>query len=74
MNSLEDRIEREIMKHVMTQGNEAEIIEKLAEEAEISLAGDNLKQDLKERRGIMKQTFYDGSHKLKHLVPKGKHL
>ena len=36
---------------------EAEKIEELAEEAELSLAEDTLKKDLKERRKIMKQTF-----------------
>jgi len=53
---------------------EVEEIEKLAGEAEISLAEDNAKQDLKERRKVIKQTLYDGSHKLKHIIPKGKHL
>ncbi len=57
-----------------TRENEAERIEKLAGEAEVSLAEDNLKKDLKERRKIMKQTFYGGSNKLKHIIPKGKHL
>ena len=57
-----------------THENEAERIEELAGEAEISLEEDNLKKDLKERRKIMKQTFYGGSNKLKHIIPKGKHL
>jgi len=57
-----------------TLENEAEIIDELAGEAEISLAEDNLKKDLKEKRKVMKQTFYDGSNKLKHVIPKGKHL
>jgi len=57
-----------------TYENETERIEELAEEAEISLAEDNLKKDLKEKRTIIKHAFYDGSHKLKHIVPKGKHL
>jgi hypothetical protein len=54
--------------------NEAEIIEKLAGEAEILLAEDDTKKDLKEKRGIIKQSLYDGSNKLKHIIPKGKHL
>jgi hypothetical protein len=53
---------------------EAEKIEELAEEAELSLTEETLKKDLKERRNIMKQTLFDGSHSLKHLIPKGKHL
>ena len=57
-----------------TLTNEAERIEELAEEAEISLAEESLRKDLKEKRNIMKQAFYDGSHKLKHSIPKGKHL
>lgn len=57
-----------------TVEKEAEIIEKLAEEAEILLEEDDTKKDLKEKRGIIKQTLYDGSNKLKHILPKGKHL
>jgi len=57
-----------------TDMNEAEKIEKLAGEAEILLEVDDSKKDLKEKRGIMKQSLYDGSNKLKHIIPKGKHL
>lgn len=57
-----------------TVHNEAEIIEKLAEEAEILVDEDDTKKDLKEKRGFLKQTLYDGSNKLKHIIPKGKHL
>jgi len=57
-----------------TDEREAEKIEELAGEAEILLEEDNSKKDLKEKRGIIKQTLYDGSKKLKHIVPKGKHL
>jgi hypothetical protein len=53
---------------------EAEKIEKLAGEAEILLEEDDSKKDLKEKRGLIKQTLYDGSNKLKHVIPKGKHL
>lgn len=57
----------------MTQ-NEKETIESLAEEAEIVLEEGYEKKDLKEKRGIAKNTLYDGSKKLKHSIPKGKHL
>lgn len=50
------------------------IIEELAEKAEILLDEDDSRKDLKEKRGIIKQTLYDGSKKLKHIIPKGKHL
>jgi len=49
-------------------------IEELASEAEILIKDDEDKRDLKERRGVIKQQLYDGSKKLKHAVPKGKHL
>lgn len=53
---------------------EAERIEALANEAEILLEEDDSRKDLKEQRGVMKQTLYDGSKKLKHIVPKGKRI
>lgn len=53
---------------------EAEELEKLAGEAEILLEEDGSKKDLKEKRKIIKQTLYAGSNKLKHIIPKGKHL
>jgi len=53
---------------------EAEKIEELAGKAEILLDEDDSRKDLKEKRGIIKQTLYDGSKKLKHIIPKGKHL
>ncbi len=49
-------------------------IEQLADTAEMSLEEDDVRKDLKETRGIKKRALYDGSHKLKHLIPKGKHL
>jgi len=58
----------------LTDQKEAEIIEQLAGEAEILLEENDSKKDLKEKRGLIKQTLYDGSHKLKHIIPKGKHL
>lgn len=57
-----------------TDEKEAKKIEALVGEAEILLEEDDSKKDLKEKRGIIKQTLYDGSKKLKHVVPKGKHL
>ncbi|HEY5522721.1 MAG TPA: hypothetical protein VIK21_05975 [Desulfuromonadaceae bacterium] len=57
-----------------TDEKEAKKIEELVGEAEILLEEDDSKKDLKEKRGIIKQTLYDGSKKLKHIVPKGKHL
>lgn len=48
------------------------VIDSLAEEAEVELEGDYEKKDLKERRGVAKNSLYDGSKKLKHALPKGK--
>lgn len=57
-----------------TDEKEAKKIEELAGEAEILVEEDDSKKDLKEKRGIIKQTLYDGSKKLKHIIPKGKRL
>jgi len=57
-----------------TDEKDAKKIEKLAGEAEILVDEYDSKRDLKEKRGIIKQTLYDGSKKLKHVIPKGKHL
>lgn len=57
-----------------TDEKEAKKIEELVGEAEIVLEEDDSKKDLKEKRGIIKQTLYDGSKKLKHVIPKGKHI
>jgi hypothetical protein len=54
--------------------NEKVMIEKLVDDAEILLEEDYEKKDLKEKRGVTKQTLYDGSKKLKHATPKGKQL
>lgn len=59
---------------VRTDEKEAARIEELAIEAEVSLEKDDARKDLKETRGVIKQTMYDGSKKLKHIVPKGKHI
>lgn len=53
---------------------ETEVIEQLANEAELVLETDYEKKDLKEQRALTKQTLYDGSKKLKHQVPKGKRV
>ncbi len=58
----------------MLNEREEEVIGQLAEQAELELEEDYEKKDLKERRGVVKQTLYDGSKKLKHIVPKGKLL
>lgn len=50
---------------------EEEIIEQLAEDAEVILETDYDKKDLKEKRGVIKKMLFDGSKKLKHRVPKG---
>jgi hypothetical protein len=50
---------------------EEEIIEQLADDAEVILETDYEKKDQKEKRGIIKQTLFDGSKKNKHKVPKG---
>jgi hypothetical protein len=51
---------------VLNDQKEAKEIEKLAGEAEIVLEEADTKKDLKEKRGIIKQTLYDGP-KIKHL-------
>jgi len=61
------------MATLMNQREEEEI-EKLSGAAEILLHEADDKKDLKEKRGVIKQTLYDGSNKLKHIIPKGKHL
>ncbi|MDD2309552.1 MAG: hypothetical protein PHH91_08225 [Desulfuromonadaceae bacterium] len=57
-----------------TDEKEAKRIDELAREADILLEDKDSKKDLKEKRGVIKQTLYVGSKKLKHVVPKGKHL
>ena len=51
---------------------EEKVIEELAEENELLVNIDYEKKDLKEQRGLAKQSLYDGSKKLKHQLPKGK--
>jgi len=54
--------------------NDAKVIDELVVEAEILLEINESKKELKEKRGVMKNTLYDGSKRLKHTLPKGKHL
>ncbi len=49
-------------------------VEELARKSEILLEEDECRKDLKKLRNIIKRNLYDGSKKLKHLVPKGKQL
>ncbi len=53
---------------------EEDVIEQLADSAELILETDYEKKDLNERRTLIKQTLYDGSKKLKHSIPKGKRI
>ncbi|HTP63874.1 MAG TPA: hypothetical protein VMJ66_00685 [Geobacteraceae bacterium] len=53
---------------------EDEVIEKIADEAEVLLSTDYEKKDLKEKRSQIKQELYNGSKKLKHSMPKGKRI
>lgn len=54
--------------------DEDTVIDKLAQQMEITLEADYEKKDLKAQRELTKQSLYDGSKKLKHLVPKGKRI
>ena len=57
-----------------TDEKEAKVIEELSVDAEMLIVEDDVRKDLKEKRGIIKQAFYAGPHKMKHMIPKGKHL
>ncbi len=52
-----------------TDEKEVKMIEELAVDAEMLIERDDVKKDLKEKRGIIKQTLFAGSHKLRHLNP-----
>ena len=54
--------------------NEEAIIDRLAQQMEITLEMDYEKKDLKAHRELIKQSLYDGSKKVKHTVPKGKRV
>lgn len=53
---------------------EEEVLERIADAAEVIMDTDYEKKDLKEKRSLAKQTLYDGSKKLKHTMPKGKRV
>lgn len=57
-----------------SEEKEGKMIDELTVYAEMLIEEADERRDLKEKRGIIKQTLFDGSHKLKHLIPKGKHL
>ncbi len=57
-----------------TDEKEAKMIEDLAVDAEMLIDKDDERKDLKEKRAFIKQTFYNGSQKMKHMIPKGKRL
>lgn len=46
---------------------EVRLIEELTINAEMWIEKDDARKDLKEKRGIIKQTFFAGSHKLRHV-------
>jgi hypothetical protein len=54
--------------------NELQTREKTTELTEQHLIIDYQRKDLKERRAFDKGTLYDGSKKLKHIIPKGKRV
>lgn len=52
-----------------TDEKKVKIIEELAADAEMLIEEDDVRKDLKEKRGIIKQTLFAGSHKLRHVTP-----
>lgn len=54
--------------------NDEETREDKARDLEVNLEMDYEKKDLKAQRELTKQNLYDGSKKLKHIVPKGKRI
>jgi hypothetical protein len=54
--------------------NELLTLEKKAELTELHIETDYQRKDLKEKRALAKGTLYDGSKKLKHIIPKGKRV
>jgi hypothetical protein len=57
-----------------TDEKETKMIEELAVDAIRLIEEDDKRKDLKEKRGIIKQTYYAGPHKMKHMIPKGVRL
>jgi hypothetical protein len=54
-----------------TVEKEAKIIEELAVDAIRLIEEDDNRKDLKEKRGVIKQTFYGGPHKMRHMISIG---
>jgi len=54
--------------------NEEVTIDQLAQQLEITLDIDYERKDLKAQRSMTKLNLYDGSKKLKHIIPKGKRV
>ena len=52
-----------------TDEKEVKTIEELTLDAEMVLERDDVRKDLKEKRGFIKQTLFAGSHKLRHVIP-----
>ena len=52
-----------------TDEKEVKMIEELTVDAEMLIEKDDVRKDLKEKRGIIKQTLFAGSHKLRHMTP-----
>lgn len=52
-----------------TDKKELEMIEGLTLDAEMLIEKDDVRKDLKEKRGVIKQTLFAGSHKLRHFIP-----
>lgn len=52
-----------------TDEKEVKMIEELTIDAEMVIEKDDERKDLKEKRGIIKQTLFAGSHKLRHVTP-----
>ncbi len=52
-----------------TDEKEVKMIEELTIDAEILIEIDDERKDLKEKRGIIKETLFAGSHKLRHVIP-----
>ena len=52
-----------------TDEKEVKMIEELTINSEMLIEKDDERKDLKEKRGIIKQTLFAGSHKLRHVIP-----
>jgi len=53
----------------LTDEKEIKMIEELTVDAEMLIEKDDERKDRKEKRGIIKQTLFAGSHKLRHVTP-----